>query len=354
MPRNYKFVGKKIEKYIPVVRQRNREALLQVGSEPCLLYLPDGFVDNAEWDDVRQTYRNQDIKYKLYLNRNFYGCERLYGNDTNLVPSILMAFPSTPESISHREDGLYNINRSNAWTLWEPILPVKGAIVVRKTLHNETELYLLESVTHSYFPTNLVKSGLHLLHQETPVVRIEDNTLLSLNSLPSVEDSLAIFKNDLLFSLDGLSVSGTGTPSLDGTPLNGSLTTNSSFLEVKVKINFTLVNSNNLFSIEWGSLNNLNKLKFEASQTDNTFSLFIGTLLVKQQPLILNNDQDYELKIELTTNIYTVWLDNIVIFKVYLKLINDYTNNLPLSSSPIILNSNTDILLKNLYVMEII
>lgn len=357
MSRDYSFVGRRIEKSIKEVRNRNRGALLMPGGESVLLYIPDGVNEDAEYDDVRQTYRNQDTKYKLYLNRDMFGCNRLYGDDTDTVPSALMAFPSNPESQSHRDDGFQDINRGNAWTLWEPILPNKGVIVVRQTGMFAGKMYLLENVTHSTFPA-LDKKTLHLLHQETPVTLLEDGIPVTLEDLPTVDETLSIFNNNLESNTNGFNVVGSHTQTDDGLVLNSGtmLSTTDNYLNNKIKVDVKFLSANGTLKIKFAEWLDSSKLSVIIDRVANTLTLnMFDNTPIKVVNTTLITNQIYNLRIELSGVNVKIWLDDKKLLAIKLSLNSNYNTLQPLSESVISFeNGSTNILLHNFFILELI
>ena len=195
---------------LPEVRRRHQLALIRAGGEPCLLYVPKGWKDDAVWDSVRMTARKADRKYDLYLNRTRdRDGNRIYGNDTLTVPSLTIAFPSAADQLRSAEEGVIFTSRFNCWTLWDPVLPLKDCILVRgNRLTEQNELYLIDNVTYSTY-VNRPKSDNVLLHQEFQIIAMTDSSsVVPKEDLPTVEESLAEFSNSLLGDLTGVTVTG--------------------------------------------------------------------------------------------------------------------------------------------------
>lgn len=191
------------------VRNRHKNALMEAGGEPCLLYIPTGVKSGADWDEVRQSYLKEDIEYTLYLNRQLdqFG-QRIYTNDTDLVPSILVAFPLNPDKEMLSEQGFTLSNESNAWTLWNPVIPDKGCIIVRNDkATGQLEYWLVGSVLHSTFPYK-PRDMNYLLHQEFQLEELTKESMhVDLSQLKSVEETLTRQYYPLETSSTGLSVS---------------------------------------------------------------------------------------------------------------------------------------------------
>jgi len=356
--RHYNFVRRKIERYIPIVKRRNKEALLWTGGEPCLLYIPNGVTDDAVWDDVRQTYLTRETTYELYLNRyvDVDGC-RLYTDDTDRVPSILIAFPSTPDEISAREDGLQIINRMNAWTLWDPILPPKGCIIVRQIPGNQNEYYLLENVTHSWFP-NLEKTQSHLLHQESPLTQLEDGVLVKFSDLPTVADTLALYKNDLEFDLDGLLVMGLADITDDGTIIRSgsSIRDNGSWLNNKIQVDVTPLDDGGVVYFSWSNWTDSTKPRIEINRNTNTVAILIdGNTIIRQTNFIMATNDTQNVRVEINNYVVKVWIGDDLVLSTNLKAHALYNSLQPLSPDYFEMGSiGIDTLFQNLYIMELI
>lgn len=356
--RHYNFVRRKIERYIPIVKRRNKEALLWTGGEPCLLYIPKGVTDDAVWDDVRQSYLTRETTYELYLNRHIDvdGC-RLYTDDTDRVPSILIAFPSTPDVISAREEGWQLINRMNAWTLWHPILPPSGCIIVRQIPGNQNEYYLLENVTHSWFP-NLEKSESHLLHQESPLTQLEDGVLVKFSDLPTVADTLALYKNDLEFDLTGLLVMGTVNTTDDGTVIQAgsSLRDNGLWMDNKIQVDITPLGNGGVVYFSWAMWTDSTKPWIEINRNTNTVAIGINSsTIIRQTNFTMATDETQNVRVEIHDFIVRVWIGEALVITANLKSHASYNSLQPLTPDYFEMGSvGIDTLFHNFYMMELI
>lgn len=212
-PQRLPDVRRGVKRILPGAMDRNRRPLLYTSGSPSLLYTPDGYNDDSMWDEERQTYRYEDVKYKLYLNQDKDSDgNRLYTNDTDTVPSILVGYPSNADSTQHKEEGLVLINQIQAWTLWKPIIPQRGSLLIRPTSgaegSNYLEVWLLENVVYSYFP-NYPKSDETLMHQEFRLALLTPGSYpIEIDKLPTVDSTLAIYNNSLKYEIDDFDITG--------------------------------------------------------------------------------------------------------------------------------------------------
>lgn len=352
-------VGKSIERLIPEVRRRNRLALLHSGAESCLLYIPNGVDDNAAWDDVLQTYKNVDKKYDLYLNRYIdVDGTRLYRDDVEVVPSILIAFPSNPDATSLREEGLVLTNRTNAWTLWDPILPQRGAVIRRMT-PTGVEWWLIENVTPSFY-TNAKKTGVHLLHQEMSLSRLTEDEGILVSKFPSLFDKLTVYKNSLDANTTGLSITGSLTYNAMFQAIVTSPTTitrQQNFLNHQMAVDFTPKSSSGSIKMTWGQWSDSSKISFILNRGAGEASIISGssTTLVDGEISLITGVK-YQLRAKIKDSLASLYLDDVLLMKYDLRGITDYTSLGPLTQSHFSLSIEgsgaPQFILSDLYCME--
>lgn len=331
------YVRKDITTLIPEVRRRNQKALIDAGAESCLLYLPNGVDDLARWDHVRQTYKNDDKKYRLYLNQSLDdGGQRLYTNDTYNVPSILIAFPANPDNQIFGEAGIYLSSRTVAWTLWDPIIPERGTIV-RRVNNKQQEWWLVSNVVVSYW-ANYDKDSTKILHQEFTMTPITDDSGIDVNDFPSVEDTLAVYKNDLTYSTDTLSLSGTISIQESEQRMrirgSGSFTQAGSYLNNAVQFLVIPSQLNGICTTTWGSWSDSSQPSVTLDFDSNQIEIRKNSLtIVKTFSYSFTADTQYKVHLQLKNGRMTVYINDEKIGFYEFRADTDYSTLQPLSPS---------------------
>lgn len=343
------------------VRNRHKNALIEAGGEPVLLYMPDGQRVGATWDDVRQAYKKTDRKYKLYLNRDRdrFG-KRLYTDDVRLVPSCLVAFPLNPDKEQLREEGLLLSNNSNAWTLWAPVIIPKESFLIRDNVATgETEYWVVDSVLFSTFPgaprdinkmlhqelslTKMTPESMHV--DKTQILSVEETLTKTFYSLTSNTGDITQSVGNAIFSSGSCLISGNSSWSIPTDDLFSSLS-----LDVKG------ISSTGIFSITKSLGSDDEELKISLNLSDNTISLSFDNVLEQVEPLNISALSFTNLKVFFDEPYVEILADDITIIKHSLTSQPAYNNSKPLKNANTLVqhNGSGDIRLKSLRIMEIL
>lgn len=339
---------------LPKVRNRNRTLLLS-GAESCLLYIPDGHKTSSVWDPVRQTYSTQDIKYKLYLNRTkFNGCP-LY---TSKAQSILIGIPANPDDQSHREEGLLWKNQSNAWTLWDPIIPPRGSIIVQQNTPypEDTRMWLVENVTMSYFP-NFDKSQNYLLHQEFRLGLLTEEFPVKLSDLPTVNDTLAIVSNKFTTNTTGFTLTGSSSVTGGNLKMNSGSTLRtqlSTFLNNKVEFTVKTLTSPQNLDINLGKWTTAVPRPFvRLNFASNSIQFSDGTTVYKTYLRTFTSNTTYKVSLQYSNGLLTLSINDVP-FLARLNNSPAFSTGSPLLQDTIQLSTSSNIEVSNMYVMELL
>lgn len=343
------------------VRNRHKNALIEAGGEPVLLYMPDGHKLGAAWDDVRQSYKKSDRKYELYLNRDRdrFG-KRLYTDDTRLVPSCLVAFPLNPDKEQLREEGFLLSNNSNAWTLWSPVIVPKESFIIRDNqATGEKEYWVVDSTLFSTFP-GAPRDINKMLHQEMYLTKMTPESMhVDQDQILSVDETLTKTFYPLTSSVGGITqTTGTATFSSGSCLIAGnsvwSVPTNDLFSSLSVDIR--KVSSTGVFSIVKPCGDDNEELRIDLNLSNNTVSLLFDDVLGQSKPLTVSSEVFTSLKIFFEEPYIEILSNGVTIIKHSFTSQSAYTNAKPLKNASTLIShtGSGNIRLRSLRFMEIL
>lgn len=353
---------RKATKWMVPEAMRRNHLLVVTGGEPVNLYLPDGVQDEADYDNIRQTYRSKDIKYKLYLNRyqDKITNARLYTNETDRVPSCLVAFPDNPDEESQREEGIVLVNVVRAWTLWDPVVPTRGAIIERHHGLQQNEYWLVEDVNYSHF-VNYPKTDNILMHQEFKLGIITPGAeSFDVSNLPSLYDTLALFKNDLDVEIDNFTATGDYEllPNEQALRVDGTtnLTIPGTWSNHHFAVKVTPTTSSGKIVVSWGAWNNATKPQFVLDVANQKIQILLNsTNLSKEKSVTLTPNVEYDFRVSIQGARAKVYLNKEVVLTFNWTFKSLYKTIKPLSSTTVTINvptNNAPFLLRKMYMME--
>lgn len=352
-------VRQSINSLIPEVRRRNRKALLDAGAESALLYLPDGVVDSAQYDDIHQTFKNDEQKYRLYLNRTIDEGTRVYTNDTENVPSILIAFPANPDTQTLREEGLVLTSRVTAWTLWDPIIPERGTII-RRINSKQQEWWLVDNVVVSYW-AKLNKDSTYILHQEFMLSPITMDSGIDVDKFPSLEDTLALYKNKFDYTYDVITPTGTTQISESNQWLKmigpASITKSGSYGDVQVQFDTQVAQNAGTLTVKYPSWNNASQPSFQLNfGTDQVLIRLNDSTIVKTTSFNFSANTFYQVRTSYKNGLAKLYINNVLVTFYEFRVDTNFNTLSPLAPGNVVLSvsggASEEYRIKNFYIMS--